>query len=56
MLVDRAVLDELRGAAAALRDAANGKPKESSKAKASANPGSAPEPGAARTVPPAKKK
>jgi len=55
MLVDRAVLDDLRSAAAALRDAAAGKPKESVKAKSGAKTGSAPGPGAA-TAPPAKKK
>ena len=56
MLVDRAVLDELRRAAAALRGAANGNPKETGKAKASPKPGSAQGPGTAGTVPPAKKK
>jgi hypothetical protein len=56
MLVDKAVLDDLRRAAAALRDAASGKLKESGKAKTSAKTGSSPSPGAAVSVPPAKKK
>jgi len=56
MLVDRAILDEVRRAAAALRDAANGKPKESGKAKASAKTPSPAPSGTARPAPPAKKK
>jgi len=38
MLVDKIILDDLRRQAAALRDAATGKPKESGKAKASTKP------------------
>lgn len=56
MLVDGVVLDDLRRAASALHDAALGKPKESGKTKAPAKPATSPGPGAARTVPPAKKK
>ncbi len=56
MLVEKAVLDDLRGAAAALRDAASGKPKEPGKPKAGAKAKPTPGPGAAATLPPPKKK
>jgi hypothetical protein len=56
MLVDKAVLDDLRRAAAALHGAATGKPKESGKAKPTEKVGPAPGSGGAATVTPAKKK
>jgi hypothetical protein len=56
MLVDRAVLDGLRREAAALRDAATGKPKEFGKPKAGGTPEPVPTPGGLlKTVTPAKK-
>ena len=58
MLVDKLVLDDLRREAAALRDAATGKVKESGKAKTSTKPekpGPSPGPGGpAKTAPPAR--
>ncbi|HSB64395.1 MAG TPA: DUF4340 domain-containing protein [Thermoanaerobaculia bacterium] len=56
MLVDKVVLDDLRRAAAALLDAASGKPKAPAKAKAGAKAASTPGSGAAGTASPAKKK
>jgi len=56
MLVDKVVLDDLRRQAAALRDAATGKPKESGKAKAGGKLEPVPTPeGPLKTSTPAKK-
>ena len=56
MLVEKTVLDDLKRQASALRDAAAGKPKESSKAKAAENPRPTPEAGTLVKIAPAAKK
>ncbi len=57
MLVDKAVLDDLRRAAAALRDAASGQAEGNRQGEdGRESPQPLPGPGAARTIPPAKKK